>query len=143
MSRGEKTKTPSQWITNEMNQNQDEIEINRQNQSEIDTSRENIDRLEDSYADLRETGVEPTLEITYRNEGTSASSISIGECEPLPGPSRVVTGPGQVGFDPVTGARRRRSGISSVPTSAILNDNVERKESIKEENTFRERSYNL
>jgi len=93
----------------------------------------NIDRLEDSYADLRDTGVEPTLEITYRNEGTSASSISIGECEPLPGPSRVVTGPGQVGFDPVTGARRRRSGISSVPTSSILNDNVERKESIKEE----------
>ena len=40
----------------------------------------------------------------------------------LPGPSRVVTGPGQVGFDPVTGARRRRTGISSVPTSVILPD---------------------
>jgi hypothetical protein len=40
----------------------------------------------------------------------------------LPGPSRVVTGPGQVAFDPVTGARRRRTGISSVPTSVILPD---------------------
>jgi hypothetical protein len=42
----------------------------------------------------------------------------------LPGPSRVVTGPGQVAFDPVTGARRRRTGISSVPTSVILPDNL-------------------
>merc|ERR1711973_86115 len=29
-------------------------------------------------------------------------------------------GPGQTGYDPATGVRRRRSGISSVPTSAIL-----------------------
>jgi len=105
--------------------------VNQDDEEDVDM--ENIGQLEDSYADLRETGVEPTLEITYRNEGTSASSISIGECEPLPGPSRVVTGPGQVGFDPVTGARRRRSGISSVPTSSILNESAERKESIKEE----------
>jgi len=128
-NKGEKAKTSTQTV----NQNEEESEINCEDQSEEDMNCKNIDCLEDSYADLRETGVEPTLNITYRNEGTSASSISIGEYEPLPGPSRVVTGPGQVGFDPVTGARRRRSGISSVPTSAILNDNVERKESIKEE----------
>jgi len=130
---GEKSKIPEPTGIDESNQNQNEREHNDELASEEDVNMNNIDRLEDSYADLRDTGVEPTLEITYRNEGTSASSISIGECEPLPGPSRVVTGPGQVGFDPVTGARRRRSGISSVPTSSILNDNVERKESIKEE----------
>merc|ERR1719233_1134616 len=132
-NKGEKAKMSTQRVLDETDQNDDESEINCEDQVEEDMNTTNIDCLEDSYADLRETGVEPTLNITYRNEGTSASSISIGECEPLPGPSRVVTGPGQVGFDPVTGARRRRSGISSVPTSAILNDNVERKESIKEE----------
>jgi len=132
-NKGEKAKTSTQTVLDETDQNDNESEINCEDQLEEDLNSKNIDCLEDSYADLRETGVEPTLNITYRNEGTSASSISIGECEPLPGPSRVVTGPGQVGFDPVTGARRRRSGISSVPTSAILNDNVERKESIKEE----------
>jgi len=131
--KGEKTKILQSMEKNETSESKTEIANSNEVQSEDDIDMKNIDRLEDSYADLRETGVEPTLEITYRNEGTSASSISIGECEPLPGPSRVVTGPGQVGFDPVTGARRRRSGISSVPTSAILNDNKERKESIKEE----------
>jgi hypothetical protein len=50
----------------------------------------------------------------------------VGEPDPLlPGPSRVVTGPGQVAFDPITGARRRRTGISSVPTSVILPDGRE------------------
>ena len=130
--KGEKSKINEQIESEDSKQIAEENENNQEDTDE-DVNMQNIDRLEDSYADLRETGVEPTLEITYRNEGTSASSISIGECEPLPGPSRVVTGPAQVGFDPVTGARRRRSGISSVPTSSILNDNVERKESIKEE----------
>ena len=67
----------------------------------------------------------------YRSEGAAASSISLQEPDTLPGPryqnifilflqrqvaitlssncSRVVTGPGTVAFDPVTGARRRRS----------------------------------
>jgi len=130
---GEKSKKFEAISGNELKESNDNSDNNEEEISDEDVNMENIDQLEDSYADLRETGVEPTLEITVRNEGTSASSISIGECEPLPGPSRVVTGPGQVGFDPVTGARRRRSGISSVPTSSILNDNVERKESIKEE----------
>ena len=40
----------------------------------------------------------------------------------MPGPSRVVTGPGRVGIDPETGMRRRRHGVSSVPTSSILHD---------------------
>lgn len=129
---GEKSKLAEPLGNNISSQNQDEEEHNNI-ASDEDVNMNSIGQLEDSYADLRETGVEPTLEITVRNEGTSASSISIGEYEPLPGPSRVVTGHGQVGLDPVTGARRRRSGISSVPTSSILNDNVERKESIKEE----------
>ena len=31
-----------------------------------------------------------------------------------------MTGPGRVGIDPETGLRRRRHGVSSVPTSSIL-----------------------
>ena len=67
------------------------------------------------------------LSARYRSQGPAASWISVGEPETLllPGPSRVVTGPGQVAFDPVTGARRRRTGISSVPTSVILPDSRE------------------
>ena len=80
--------------------------------------------LQDSVADLRTSGVEPAVELRYSEQGTGASTITAVTSEPesLPGPSRVVTGHGVTGLDPVTGARRRRSGISSVPTSAILND---------------------
>lgn len=85
---------------------------------------ENMESLETTYTSLRDNGVEPTLEFRYRNQGPTASWIAVGEspADMLPGPSRVVTGPGQVAFDPVTGARRRRTGISSVPTSVILPD---------------------
>ena len=85
--------------------------------------------LQDSVADLQSSGVEPSVELRYSDQGTEASTItaSVGSSssvsadqDSLPGPSRVVTGPVQTGFDPTTGARRRRSGISSVPTSAIL-----------------------
>ena len=92
--------------------------------------------LADSVADLTErSGMEPAVELRYGERGGRASTVtavSYGDCgagpstltavEALPGPSRVVTGPGQTGLDPVTGARRRRSGISSVPTSVILPD---------------------
>ena len=81
--------------------------------------------LQDSVADLQSSGVEPSVELRYSDQGTEASTITASmtsdqQVTDLPGPSRVVTGPVQTGFDPTTGARRRRSGISSVPTSAIL-----------------------
>ena len=77
--------------------------------------------LEDSVADLRQSGLEPAVELRYHRE-TGGASSTVTAVESLPGPSRVVTGPGQTGLDPLTGARRRRSGISSVPTSSILPD---------------------
>ena len=84
-------------------------------------SDDNMVELEDSVADLTErSGVEPSVELRYGETGGRASTVTAVEA--LPGPSRVVTGPVQTGQDPVTGARRRRSGISSVPTSAILPD---------------------
>ena len=84
----------------------------------------NMTELQDSVADLRTSGVEPAVELRYSDQGTGASTITAVTSEPesLPGPSRVVTGPVMTGVCPTTGARRRRSGISSVPTSAILHD---------------------
>ena len=84
-------------------------------------SDENMAELEDSVANLTErSGVEPAVELRYGETGGRTSTVTA--LESLPGPSRVVTGPGMTGLDPVTGARRRRSGISSVPTSTILPD---------------------
>ena len=84
-------------------------------------SDENMLELEDSVANLTErSGVEPAVELRYGETGGRSSTVTA--VESLPGPSRVVTGHGQTGLDPVTGARRRRSGISSVPTSTILPD---------------------
>jgi len=98
----------------------------------LDTMAESVTTLADTVHTLQNTtGAEPRVELRYRTEGTTSSSISLQEPESLPGPSRVVTGPGGVAFDPVTGARRRRSGISSVPTSTILNDQVEERRSSK------------
>jgi len=79
----------------------------------------NLENLESSYSNLLDAGVEPTLQFRYGVEGTTSSSIEINT-NMLPGPSRVVTGPGRVGVDPVTGVRRRRPGVSSIPTSSIL-----------------------
>jgi len=94
--------------------------------------RESVHNLEDAVGSLQSTtGAEPTVQLRYRSEGAAASSISLQEPETLPGPSRVVTGPGTVAFDPVTGARRRRSGVSSAPTSTILNDQVEERRGSK------------
>jgi len=85
-------------------------------------SHENLERLQDTYSDLRQSGVETTLQLRYGGEGSTSSSIAVSAEPLLPGPSRVVTGPGRVGIDPVTGQRRRRPGVSSVPTSSILLD---------------------
>lgn len=101
---------------------------NEQSRDNPETSTDDTDvnmhELQDSVADLRTSGVEPAVELRYSDQGTGASTITAVTSEPesLPGPSRVVTGHGVTGLDPVTGARRRRSGISSVPTSAILHD---------------------
>ena len=87
-----------------------------------DDKDDNMVELEDSVADLRQSGLEPAVSLRYHSEaGGAASTVTaLHSLESLPGPSRVVTGPGQTGLDPLTGARRRRSGISSVPTSSIL-----------------------
>ena len=84
-----------------------------------------MEQLEDSVAGLRSRGVEAAVELRYSGRGTGAGRVTVVEGagdSALPGPSRVVTGPGNTGYDPATGVRRRRSGISSVPTSAILPD---------------------
>ena len=43
-------------------------------------------------------------------------SISPGIIRNLPGPSQVITHPGQSGTNPVTGARQRRRGVSGPPS---------------------------
>ena len=108
-----------------------------------DDDDDNIHELRTSVASLRSSGVEPEVQLRYNDQGAGAGQLTVrrpdpgpenlpgvpeltedGEIDPetLPGPSRVVTGHGQPRFDPNTGARRRRSGISSVPTSSILPD---------------------
>lgn len=99
------------------NNNQDEKECETESKKGASAS---LEYLEESIENLRECGVEPTVDLTYRQEGTSSSSICVGEPVPLPGPSRIVTGPVTPGINPVTGARQRRTGMSSVPTSSIL-----------------------
>ena len=101
----------------------------------------NINELRTSVASLRSSGVEPEVQLRYTDQGTGSGQLTVRRPDPgletlpgvpeltedtdvdletLPGPSRVVTGHGQPRFDPATGVRRRRSGISSVPTSSIL-----------------------
>ena len=92
---------------------------------QLEESDQTMEQLEDSVAGLRSRGVEAAVELRYSGRGTGAGQVTVvegAEDSSLPGPSRVVTGPGNTGYDPATGVRRRRSGISSVPTSAILPD---------------------
>ena len=91
---------------------------------QLEENDQTMEQLEDSVAGLRSRGVEAAVELRYSGRGTGAGRVTVvgaGDSA-LPGPSRVVTGPGNTGYDPATGVRRRRSGISSVPTSAILPD---------------------
>jgi len=88
-----------------------------ENEIERRTS-ENLEELESSYSNLVEAGVETNLQLRLSEEGANTSSIQI-QPDNLPGPMRVVTNPGRSGVDPVTGARRRRIGVSSPPTSSI------------------------
>eukprot|EP00088_Acartia_fossae_P049630 TRINITY_DN5482_c0_g1_i10.p1 TRINITY_DN5482_c0_g1~~TRINITY_DN5482_c0_g1_i10.p1 ORF type:complete len:471 (-),score=116.51 TRINITY_DN5482_c0_g1_i10:340-1752(-) len=84
-----------------------------------DRSSNNLEDLETSYSDLVESGVQPNVQLRYSAEGANTSSVQV-QSDNLPGPMRVLTSQGQVGVDPVTGARRRRIGVSSAPTGSIL-----------------------
>ena len=86
------------------NNNQVDPERKKNSQDEtqsgdINTNDENMVELQDSVADLRSSGVEPSVELRYNDQGTGASTITAvsADHETLPGPSRVVTGPGQTG----------------------------------------------
>ena len=81
-------------------------------------TRDDMEELESTYSNLVSSGVQTNLQLRYSQEGANTSSIQL-QPDHLPGPMRVVTAPGQSGVDPVTGARRRRIGVSSPPTSSI------------------------
>ena len=113
----------------------------QEDSNDCDDNDDNINELRTSVASLRSSGLEPEVQLRYSDQGTGSGQLTVRRPDPgletlpgvpeltedtevdpetLPGPSRVVTGHGQPRFDPATGVRRRRSGISSVPTSSIL-----------------------
>ena len=127
---------------NHTDSNSDDTKNTQADSNDCDDDNDvNINELRTSVASLRSSGVEPEVQLRYTDQGTGSGQLTVRRPDPgletlpgvpeltedtevtletLPGPSRVVTGHGQPRFDPATGVRRRRSGISSVPTSSIL-----------------------
>jgi len=125
-SSGEASKLNDEQIATNEGETADESanrEVNKDTNENTEftneTNESQMEDLENSYSNLVQAGVQPNLQFRYGEEGASSSSIQL-QSDSLPGPMRVVTGAGQSGVDPVTGARRRRTGVSSVPTSSIL-----------------------
>ena len=123
--------------TSRARRNVDQNEDAEPQQQQPQPQEENIEGIQESISNMRDEYVdrhhsEPEVNLRYGRRGVDSSTISMrrGESpeeeeedeseEPLPGPSQVVTHPGNSSIDPATGQRLRRRGVSGPPTGSCL-----------------------